>query len=228
MKCGLALAAVVSLGFGVLACGSAKDGGTRASSAVQRGTTASTATTGATGTRTGAQVSAKPTRSASPHAGGAASSGSSSSKGFPAPAPRHERYPRGDRSIQEYGSKAATGDAAAIAAVVKDYYAALAAADRSRACSLLAPRIAKTILSMLQRAPQLKGKGCEGVIAVILRTPTGRAKAAFDHVEVTGVRVKGDRAFALLRTGEMPHGEIPMVREAGTWKIGALVGSGLP
>jgi hypothetical protein len=224
---------VVSLSLGLAACGSGKGGEAasqpQGSAPRQAAAGASTATTAPTSTP--AQTPAKPSAgapSSAAKADGGRSSRARAEEGFPPPAPRHERYPHGDRSIQEYGAKAASGDTAAIAGIVKRYYAAVAAGDGSGACALLSAEMSRTIVATFANSPALRGKGCSAIIPALYKVPAGRARVAFAKVAVTSVRVKGDRAFALLRSPSSPSGEMPMLREGGAWKVNALMGSNLP
>jgi hypothetical protein len=232
MKYVLALVVAASLGLGLLACGG---GSGEVASRSQTATTSQGAVGGQTQTSTPSGTSAK--TSPPPPTGGSSGAGKaaggkashpSAEEGFPPPAPRHERYPHGDRSIQEYGAKAPSSDTAAIAGIVKRYYAAVAAGDGSRACALMSTEISRTIVATFANSPALRGKGCSSIVQALYKIPAGRARAAFAKVQVTSVRVKGDRAFALLRSPSSPSGEMPMLREGGAWKVNALMGSNLP
>jgi hypothetical protein len=231
MKYAPALAVIALLGLGFASCGGTggQDGSTASPSPA--GTTPSSASSGGGGTAVPVKPSSTHSNEVQRPGAGQAQSGSnasSSSEGFPPPAPRHERYPHGDTSIQKYGSKAGSSDSGTIASAVTRYYAAIAAGDGAAACSLLAPSVARAIVKTFSRAPALRGKGCSEIIPKLLKVGAGPTRAAFVGVKVTSVRVDGNRAFALLHSRETPSGEIPMIREAGTWKVNALIGSNLP
>ena len=110
-------------------------------------------------------------------------------------------------------------------AAVKHYYAVLAAGDYATACTLLSSSMSSLIVKGLGRSPSLRGKGCAGILSLFLDPHAG---ASLGAVQVTGVRVKQDRGFALLRSAQIPAGEIPVQREGGAWKMGGVIGSPLP
>jgi hypothetical protein len=112
-----------------------------------------------------------------------------------------------------------------VTVAVKRYYAALAAGDDAAACVLLSSNLSRTLLQGFGRSPSLRGKGCAGILSVLIDR---RAAASLGAVEVTGVRVKQDRGFALLRAAQMPSGEIPVQRDGGAWKMGGVIGSQIP
>lgn len=108
------------------------------------------------------------------------------------------------------------------------YYAALATGDGAGACALLSARLSKSLVTGLGRSAALRSKGCPGIIGLLFKQRPGRSNTSLKGVEVTGVRIKGARGFALLRSKSMPTGEISVVSENGEWKIGALIGGSLP
>jgi hypothetical protein len=138
-----------------------------------------------------------------------------------------KRYPHGDNSIQTFGNEAGEAEKQAVTATVKRYYAAVAAGNGASACSLLSSGLAKSITQSLGRSAALRGKGCAGILALLFKHRPGQSAASLAEIEVTGVRIKGDRGFALLRSKAMHSGEITVDREAGAWKIGALIGGSL-
>jgi hypothetical protein len=131
----------------------------------------------------------------------------------------------GDESIQKFGREAPPSDKSAVAVAVKAYYAAVAADDGGASCALLSAGLQQSIVQSLGRAPTLRHKGCAGILTLFF----GRRRGASisPAVTVIGVRLKGDHGFALISTRTAPTGEIPVVRENGEWKIGALIGSSI-
>jgi hypothetical protein len=162
-----------------------------------------------------------PAPAPSPSTGSGSSSESSSS------AAQSRRYPHGDNSIQTFGKAAGEADTQAVTSAVKRYYAAVAAGDGAAACALLSSGLSKSIVQGFGRSPALRGKGCAGILALLFKRQPGKAAESLAAIEVTRVRLKGDRGFALLRSKTMPSGEITVDREGGAWKIGSLIGSSL-
>jgi hypothetical protein len=221
MKPLLALLASTLLTVGVTACGGGSEE-TASGPSTSASSVTSTAGAPATPTANGA-TSATPPPSSS--AGTGSSSGSDSSSSASSLA---KRYPHGDNSIQTFGKESGEADKQAVTTVVKRYYAAVAAGDGAGACALLSSGISKSIVQSLGRSAALREKGCPGILSLLFKHRPGQAGASLAVVDVTGVRVKGNRGFALLRSKTMPSGEITIYREGGAWKIGSLIGSALP
>lgn len=166
-------------------------------------TTGTTATTGASTPATSATTPAAPTTSSS--------SSSSSSTTTPA-------------NPATYGHLAGASEQAVVARVVKTYYAALSSGHEVAACGLLTARLQHLLARSIARSPLLHGKGCVGAFKLIFGH---RTAAVSPTVTVTGVRVGGDRGYALFSTQAIPSAQISVEREHGAWKIGTLIGSPL-
>jgi hypothetical protein len=135
------------------------------------------------------------------------------------------------KSIAQFGHVASPADRQAITALVKRYYAAAAADDGATACSLIYSPLSESVAEDYGQAPapaSLAGTTCEMVMSKLFRQVPGQPSAVLATTEVTGVRVKGRKGYALLRSKTMPEGDISVERELGTWKVGILIGSALP
>ena len=135
--------------------------------------------------------------------------------------PRRRHYTDrtgGVESITKYGRAAAPSDESAVTAV-KSYYVTLSApATTPVACSLLSPSLRASMTQSFGRARALGV--CEKALMVVFGSRPG---AGFSPaITVTGVRVKGDRAFALISTQPTPSGVIDMEREHGAWRVGSV------
>jgi hypothetical protein len=135
-----------------------------------------------------------------------------------------------DHSFLAFGHAAAAREEREVISAVKHYYAVAASGDGTEACLLLVPSIARAV-------PDDYGSGSGG--PAYLRDgnscPTVMS-LLFDHfrvqlgkpLDVTGVRVRGEQAIALLGSKAIPAGEIQVRREGGVWMIGSVIGSALP
>ncbi|HEY2632239.1 MAG TPA: hypothetical protein VGI26_07670 [Solirubrobacteraceae bacterium] len=133
--------------------------------------------------------------------------------------------------MTEFGQEASLADAQAITALVKRYYTAAAAADGATACSLIYSPLSESVAEDYGQAPapaSFAGKTCQVVMSKLFRQVPGQPSAVLASTQVTGVRVKERKGFALLRSKTMPEGDIPVVRELGTWRINTLIGVPLP
>jgi hypothetical protein len=132
------------------------------------------------------------------------------------------------RILAFYGHAADAVDRRAVTAVVKRYYAVAKVGNGKVACSMIAPGLLKAIpLDYGQFGAQyLHGaKTCQAVLSRLFKH-TQRELAGW--LIVTGVLVKGDRAYGLLGSSKMPASMIMLVREHGAWRIDAPLGGPIP
>jgi hypothetical protein len=136
----------------------------------------------------------------------------------------------GGNEITTYGHKASAADKQAIMALVKRFYVAAGQDDGANACSLIYSILAEAIpedYGQPPGPPSLSGKTCAVVMSKLFRQVPGQPPAVLATTEVTGVRVKGRKGYALLRSKVMPAGDISVELELGTWKVGSLIGSAI-
>jgi hypothetical protein len=136
-----------------------------------------------------------------------------------------------DMPVMAYGRPAGHEEERKITELLRHYYAAAAAANGVRVCSLLFSRVA-------EEAPEeygqsggpgaLGGKTCVSVISELFKRRHRRQVAESSTFAMTGVRVLGGNGLALLRFAGSPGPfEIEVRRETGKWKIMELIASGL-
>jgi hypothetical protein len=149
--------------------------------------------------------------------GGTAASASSARSGRP---------PQDDNHISTYGYEATEPDKREITALVERYYAAVAADDGAKACSLLYSTIAKSVAEDYGKppaSPVLRGKTCSVVLSKLFKHVPGQSIADLATTRVTGVRLKGNFGFVQLSSRTMPTGRIVVERERNTWKIDQVI-----
>jgi hypothetical protein len=134
-----------------------------------------------------------------------------------------------DGSVRYLGRAASPREAQVIAALVRRYYAAAAAGDATRACGLLYYIVEESLPEEYGRPPgppYLSGAdSCEAVLSrVFARFHAQLALAP----TVTGVRVEGDHADALLGWTKLGAGFIEVKREGDVWKIDTPLATALP
>jgi hypothetical protein len=142
-------------------------------------------------------------------------------------APSDKAYDGDDNSIHYYGRPATVAEEQAVARLVERYYAVAAARDGARACSLLHPMLAGSVVEQYGGSfgpPELRGKTCAVVMSKLFKEHRNRLAVDAATLRVTGVRVGGGQGYALLSWAEMPIGYIPIRREGDEWKVGALLG----
>jgi len=112
-------------------------------------------------------------------------------------------------------------DARAISTLVTRYYVAAARDNGQAACTMLLPRVAKSLLNYYRWGwpPYLSGsKTCRTAMNRYFR------HAKLHPVKVTDIRVKGDLGVVLWGSHIMPAGFITLVRQHGIWSIDTPVG----
>lgn len=132
-----------------------------------------------------------------------------------------------DSSIQAFGQAPSAVEDRAIAALVSRYFAAAAAGDGAKACPLIYSLLAEAIPEDFGRSPgpaYARGKTCAVVMSKIFK----HDHAQLAGVQVTGVRVSGNEARALLGSKALPAGSILLRREHRAWKMDALLSEPLP
>jgi hypothetical protein len=134
-----------------------------------------------------------------------------------------------DGAITGFGVAADAADERAITARVKRYYTALTDGSGLKACASMLPGLANTIAESYGGAggpSYLHGaNSCSAVVALAAAHLRHELAGA---VQVTGVRVSGAQAYALVGSTTMPAGYIQLRHEAGTWKVATLVALRLP
>jgi hypothetical protein len=129
-----------------------------------------------------------------------------------------------DRTLfATYGKRANPNDARAVTALVKRYYAAAAAGDGARACSLLDSSLADALAPEQRQSAPATREACARAISPLLHQQHQHLIA--DDVStmvVTSIHVKGNLGLAALGFRTMPEGEIVVEREGKAWKVDAL------
>jgi hypothetical protein len=130
-----------------------------------------------------------------------------------------------------YGRAASSVDKQAIAALIKRYYAAAAAGDGAKACSMLYVTFAEAVPEDYGTSPPgqpyMRGKTCPAVMALLFKHDHSQLIAELPLLEVRRVRLEQHHGLAVLSFGTMPERQIPVQRERRTWKIEALLDSAL-
>jgi len=205
MRSLLALLTMVLLGLGATACG----GGSKGAGSVLRVSSGATAKGGSAARIPSNTVPTRPQ--------------------FPGDTdrPSDRRYDKDDDPIRHYGHAASAADERAVTGLVKRYYAAAAAGDGAKACSLIYSLFAKSIVEDYGRPPgppALRGKTCGAVMSKLFKQRRRQREADNATLKVTGMRVEGNQAYVLLSATTMPVGYTVVKRERDAWKMNAFLG----
>jgi hypothetical protein len=138
-------------------------------------------------------------------------------------------HDKDDSLVLGFGHPATAASLQAITAFVKRYYAAAATSDGATACSLLPSSVAHAVPEDYGQAPgpiyTRGGKTCSAVMSMLFKHFHDQLAAP---IQVTGVRVKGNQAEALIGSTTMLASDIMLRREGSNWKVLALLSSTIP
>lgn len=133
----------------------------------------------------------------------------------------------GDNSVQEFGQEADSSERDEAATALHNFLDARAAEDWESACSFLSRDVRESLEKLATQAGQAKNTSCAGILANLTNRaalPALRSEAA--RADVGSLRIEGDRAFILYRTGDTIL-TVPMANEDGSWKVASLAGTPL-
>jgi hypothetical protein len=128
-----------------------------------------------------------------------------------------------DAHILNYGHAPGATEREELTSLVRSYYAAGAAEDGVKACSMLYSLISETVAEEYGRIPALRGSSCATVMAKLFRERHHLLVGESATLKVYATRVKGERALTLLTFAMLPEVRQMLERRVGaTWKIAAL------
>ena len=210
-----ALAALLTLA--VSACGSSDSSSsttTAAAAASAQETTGTTTVNPSTGKADG---------SAGGTGGGPAKSGQSSNEGS---APF--RTSGGDNSIQNFGEEASPAELEAATVALSGYLDARAKGSWAKSCTYLARSAVAPLEQLASSSPKLKGKDCGAILAALEGRAPASSRVSTLKGPIASLRFEGERGFALYHGPDGVDYFVPMVKEGGSWKVGALAPSEFP
>lgn len=144
-----------------------------------------------------------------------------------------------DVPIRKYGHLAGAADERRVAALLERYYSIAATGNGAAACALIYPKLAKnpshtrTIpddrFSGRLGPPALPGESCARVASRQFEQNHRRLVTDTESLQVTGMRVDGPHAVALLAFRTTPERWMPVARdERGVWKIASVLDREMP
>ena len=134
----------------------------------------------------------------------------------------------GDNSIQDFGEEPDREEIDAADTVLSNYMRARAEDDWKGQCAGLAAATMAPLEKLAAQAAQFKAEGCAPILEALLSDSPASTRANTMTAGIASLRVEGDRAFALYHGAEDVDYFVPMVKEDGEWKIGAIAPSEFP
>ncbi len=131
-----------------------------------------------------------------------------------------------------FGQAASPADRQAVTALIERYYAAAAAEDGAKACSMIYVTLAEAVPEDYGTSPPgpayMQGKTCPAILTLLFKHFHAQLAAGLPLLKVTRVRLEHRHGLAVLSFGKMPERQIAVRRERHTWKLEALLDSELP
>lgn len=125
-----------------------------------------------------------------------------------------------DAGVLLYGHAANAANGQTITALVTHYFAAAAAQDGARACSLLAPFIAESVAETYGHTPPLLGRTCAVVMSKLFKQHHGDLVNKNAALHVIRVGLEGNKGLVALYFPTIPEvRQIAVRRSGGTWKM---------
>lgn len=122
----------------------------------------------------------------------------------------------GEQSVEKFGAEAGGSDRQQILAAEQAYLSALGDEDFATACAYLASQTQASVRQFV--APQLKAKGCAGILSKVLAPSAFAIARQQANGEITKVRIEADQAFVIFRAPGAKLYVFTMVEEDGEWK----------
>ena len=98
-------------------------------------------------------------------------------------------------------------------------FTATKAKEWAKVCTLLSSKATEQLKLFTKHSPQLKGKGCPQVIALVLSSAASQARPETIKGGVIALRRKGDESFALYKGVDGKAYAYPLILENGQWKL---------
>lgn len=139
------------------------------------------------------------------------------------------RTPGGDNSIQDFGDEADSSEREEASAALTAFLDARAKGDYAAQCDNLAKAATEPLEELAARSPKVKSKGCAGTLeALTAGAPASTRVSPMTAAGVAALRIEGDRGFALFHGSKGSDYFVPMAKEGGQWKVGAIGPSEFP
>ena len=135
----------------------------------------------------------------------------------------------GVASGTSFGEPAGPEDRDAAATTVQRFLRAQADGDSATACSLMAASTLDSLEVFVEGDASKSLKlSCTKLVEAVRSQIQAKKLAQADRIQVTGVRIDGDRGLVLYRDAQDTELAFPVVREGSAWKVAAIAGNSPP
>jgi hypothetical protein len=139
------------------------------------------------------------------------------------------RYDADNDANPTFGPAASITERQAIVALIKRYYAAAAAGDGGKACSMLDPLIVEAVVEEHHRGkgpPSLRGNTCPQVASKVFKQRHRELTEDVAELQVGWVQLQARQAVTLVHFGAMRELIVRVHRSHGGWQMNALLDNG--
>lgn len=162
--------------------------------------------------------------------GGSSGSGASANAAASTTVPNKDRDNDNDENDDDnqvlYYAQAATGsNRQAIESLIVNYYAASAMRNGARACTLLMPFVAESVVESVGQSPGLGGKSCAVVMSKLFKLHHSELATKHAQLKFYSVRANDRKALILLSFAYLPEVRQFILRRdgSGAWKVMSLL-----
>lgn len=125
-----------------------------------------------------------------------------------------------DGNVLGFGQAANAAQLRSIAALVTSYFDAAAAADGAKACALLVPLQAESVVEQDGRSPSLRGDSCAVVMSKLFELHHQLLLGKASAMKIIAVRIQGDVGLVVVEFPEIYEARQIGVRRTGdSWKV---------
>jgi hypothetical protein len=128
--------------------------------------------------------------------------------------------PKGaDDSVQTFGREADDAESAEATQAVRGFFGGRADGEWAAACYYVSAETTATLTGLVK-----DGAGCVSALRELSRQAPRKALKQEARVKVGSVRIKGDQGFVIYKGMGGEWFAVPLNKEGGAWKLGALAG----
>lgn len=125
-----------------------------------------------------------------------------------------------DAHYLDFGRAADPAELREALALVRGYYAAATAENGAKACALLDPIIAETVVEKYGESPAVSGRTCAVVMSKLFTNRHALLSAENATLRIPEIRVQGDKGLAILELPTIPEvRKLELHRVDGTWRV---------
>lgn len=162
--------------------------------------------------------------------GGGGSSGSDSSAGEAGRQFKDPEGPKGKEAVATFGKESGETERSAASAILTENLVARQEADFGKQCATLGKRGLESVLGPWKSADAKEVSKCAKALKGFAE-PLSSSKAIRKNTlsgEISALRVKGRRGYALYHGNDGNDYAMPMEKEGGSWKVGSITTIKLP